>query len=407
MTSFLQLQAQPFSLAGAGALIGDTSIVLKSFKDIGGTNITMTDLGSVGYMTLEPGNGTLEEQISFTGVTQNANGTATLTGVKTVLFKSPYTETSGLAKTHAGSTTAILSNTAGYYQQFVHRDNAETILGEKTFTSTAIAKYDSHPTFTTDTEIIDKKYADDLAIAGSPLATSSVYGLSKLSLDPATPATPIAVGDNDTRVPTQGENDALVGTSGTPSSTNKYVTNDDTSATATNNKCVRGNGSAKIDTGWINTGTSANQIVQLDSSAKLPAIDGSALTAVSSYSSGLTTRDAETASGTQTIAHGLGVIPKKVTLFATRNTNASPDRSHGTYDTFGQHCIWYETAQANGSGVSNSFAISIISTSTSDGYYSTGVVSVDATNITITWTRTQYGVGGGTTTYQILWEAFK
>ena len=38
--------------------------------------------------------------------------------------------------------------------------------------------------------------------------------------------TPFFVSDTDPRVPTQGENDALVGTSGTPSSSNKYTTND-------------------------------------------------------------------------------------------------------------------------------------------------------------------------------------
>ena len=36
------------------------------------------------------------------------------------------------------------------------------------------------------------------------------------------------VTNDDARIPTQGENDALAGTSGTPSSSNKFVTNDDT-----------------------------------------------------------------------------------------------------------------------------------------------------------------------------------
>ena len=82
---FKYVQAQPFSLAGAGAITGDVTLTLKSFKTIDGVNLAMTDFGSVGFGTLEPGNGTLEEQISFTGATQNANGTATLTGIKSVL----------------------------------------------------------------------------------------------------------------------------------------------------------------------------------------------------------------------------------------------------------------------------------------------------------------------------------
>lgn len=61
-------------------------------------------------------------------------------------------------------------------------------------------------------------------------ATSLVYGATRLSLDPATAATPIAVGDNDGRVPTQAENDALQQISGqaAPSDTNRYVTDQDT-----------------------------------------------------------------------------------------------------------------------------------------------------------------------------------
>lgn len=39
--------------------------------------------------------------------------------------------------------------------------------------------------------------------------------------------TPVAVGANDTRLPTQDENDAFAGTSGTPSGSNKFVTNSD------------------------------------------------------------------------------------------------------------------------------------------------------------------------------------
>jgi len=118
MATFHQVQTDPYSLSGAGAVIGATSIVLQSFKTIDGVNLAMTDFGSVGYGTLDPGNDSMEEQISFSGVVQNSNGTATLTGVKSVLFVSPYTESSGLVKTHAGATPFVISNTAGFYNQF-------------------------------------------------------------------------------------------------------------------------------------------------------------------------------------------------------------------------------------------------------------------------------------------------
>ncbi len=126
-TLFKYVQVQDFSLAGAGAVAGGTTLTLKSFRTIDGVLLTMNDFGAIGFGTLEPGNGTQEEQISFTGVVQNASGTATLTGVKNVLFINPYTATSGLSKTHAGSTPFIISNTAGFYDQFAAKNNDEVI----------------------------------------------------------------------------------------------------------------------------------------------------------------------------------------------------------------------------------------------------------------------------------------
>jgi len=174
--SFHPLQADTFSLAGSGVSIGDTVMNLKSFTDINGSTIAMSDLGSIAYMTLEPGNGTQEEQISFTGVTQNADGSAQLTGIKTVLFKTPYTETSGFAKTHAGSVSAVLSNTAGFYHQFTAKDNDEVITGTWTFNNFPITP-------------------------SNTVATPSVLGVSKLSTAAVSTASPIVVGDNDYRVP--------------------------------------------------------------------------------------------------------------------------------------------------------------------------------------------------------------
>lgn len=129
MANFNFAQLDPFSLSGAGAVSGATTITLKSFQTIDGVNLAMSDFGSKGFGTLEPGNGNLEEQIYFTGVTQNSNGTATLTGVNSVTFTSPYTATSGLLKTHAGSTTFIISNTSGYYNEFGVKENNEVLGG--------------------------------------------------------------------------------------------------------------------------------------------------------------------------------------------------------------------------------------------------------------------------------------
>lgn len=87
-------------------------------------------------------------------------------------------------------------------------------------------------TYTLSTLTVDAQGRLTSASSGSagavPDASTTVKGASKASVAPASSTNPIFVGDNDPRVPSQGENDALVGTSGTPSSTNKYVTNADT-----------------------------------------------------------------------------------------------------------------------------------------------------------------------------------
>lgn len=64
-------------------------------------------------------------------------------------------------------------------------------------------------------------------ILSIPDASSIQKGITKLSVAPAIPTEPVAVGSNDARVPTQDENNALVGTAGLPSSINKYVTDQD------------------------------------------------------------------------------------------------------------------------------------------------------------------------------------
>ncbi len=183
--NFKPLQAQSFLLSGAGAVSGATSITLSSFTQIDGTLIAMSDLGTKAFVTLEPGNGTLEEQVSFTGVTQNANGTATLTGVSNVLFAYPYTETSGLSKTHAGSTTIVLSNTSGFYSQMVSKNDDAVITGQYQFptggNANAPTSGASYTAPTNDLEYASKKYVDDVSIVGAANATTSTQGLVQLA----------------------------------------------------------------------------------------------------------------------------------------------------------------------------------------------------------------------------------
>ncbi len=263
---FKYAQLQNFSLAGAGAVAAATSVILKSFKTIDGVALTMTNFGVIGYGTLEPGNGTLEEQISFSGVTQNANGTATLTGVKSVLFIAPYTESSGLAKTHAGNTTFIISNTAGYYDKLTSKLDDETITGDWNFQT--VSPVTADVTSSDTTRAANVAYVNSVVTSGAPNASTTTKGLvqeatvaqinsgtgsgstgAKLFASPADLASSIY----GIQLPSSGQKDALVGTSGTPGTSNKYVTNSDTAVTSTANAVVRANASGLIDSSFLSS----------------------------------------------------------------------------------------------------------------------------------------------------------
>lgn len=142
----------------------------------------MANFGDVGFGTLEPGGSTQEEQISFTGITQNSNGTATLTGVKTVLFISPYTQTAGLAKSHVGGATFVISNTAGFYDKLSAKSDDETITGLWQFPNGANTPIlgTSYVAPTIQYQVASKGYVDAVAISGAPNASTSVQGLVQL-----------------------------------------------------------------------------------------------------------------------------------------------------------------------------------------------------------------------------------
>lgn len=69
---------------------------------------------------------------------------------------------------------------------------------------------------------------DTIVAAGVPLATTTVFGRSKLSVAPVDAADPIVVGDNDTRLPSADLQAAQAGGGdfGTPSGSNKFLTED-------------------------------------------------------------------------------------------------------------------------------------------------------------------------------------
>lgn len=115
-----------------------TSITLSSFAEpVSGILYTMTYLNSsIEYATIQPGTSN-SEFISFSGITQNSDGSATLTGITRGLGRSyPYTASTTLQQPHSGRSVLILSNPPQLTNQYFNLSNANTALGTSTFSAT-------------------------------------------------------------------------------------------------------------------------------------------------------------------------------------------------------------------------------------------------------------------------------
>lgn len=516
-------QLQPFTLAGSGNAIGDTTLVLSSFNDIKGVALTMASFGSKGYGTLEPANGTQEESMSFTGITPNANGTVTLTGVSTVLFLQPFTETSGLTIQHPGGATFIISNTSAYENQNSIVGDNETITGLWTFPNNANTPQlgASYVAPTLPNQIISKQYADNLAIAGAPNASTSVQGLvqlptnaqvlsktatgstgAKLALTPdlqastllsdyvidtgtanayaITPSpaiTAYAVGQifsfkathtntgastlNVNALGTKNifkngqfalvagdiKNGAIVqveydgtqfqlvspsslspisqtgaeiyasSTTGTTAYIVGYtpaVTQYVTGLTLNFKTDTNSQGGATLNVNSLGAKSivkNVNQTLNLGdikaSQVSTVIYDGTNFQLMSkpnvalTFNSGQTTYDTSTASGTQTIAHGLNGTPNRIKLTGYQS-NGGLGVTTGTYDGITNHCVassYFSAAQYNNN--SDSYAIYFRMSVSGTEASQTGVVTVNATNISIAWTKLNSPTG----TALIFWEA--
>lgn len=157
----------------------NTSIQLSSFLEpISGTPLTMAYMNTdVGYGTLDPQSSTRKEFISFTGVTQNADGTATLTGVTRGLsFNYPYTASSSLRLSHPGQSIFILSDSPQLFNEYTKRRTNEYITGQWGFGVAATSSDECN----TSVEYCTKAYIDAGLNQGA--ATSTEYNLGIVEL---------------------------------------------------------------------------------------------------------------------------------------------------------------------------------------------------------------------------------
>lgn len=131
----------------------------------------------------------------------------------------------------------------------------DLINGNTQFDADNIMEYDAEPSFTTaSNEICTVKFAEDQANAGAADMSTTQKGIAeeatqaeidadtaaggtgaRLAINPST----LATSKYGTQLPSSDEKDALAGTSGTPSTSNKYVTADDVTEANTASKIAR------------------------------------------------------------------------------------------------------------------------------------------------------------------------
>jgi len=162
-----------------------TTITLTSFLEpVSNIPYTMSYINTdIIYGTIAPSTGN-SEFISATGITQNANGTATLTGVLRGLSKTPGTggcvASTTLSRSWPGQTQFILSNSPCFYSEFAVKQNDEDITGTWTFASTSAPKYDA--TYTASgNEFVSFTQLNNTAIQGASTSTEANLGVVELA----------------------------------------------------------------------------------------------------------------------------------------------------------------------------------------------------------------------------------
>lgn len=145
---------------------------------------TMSYLNSsIEYATIAPQT-SQSEFISFTGITQNNDGSATLTGVQRGLDRSyPYTASTTLTLPHAGQSRLILSNPPQVYNSYGALANPNTWVAVNTFGSTTPPAYDFDPVWANfSTQIFaDVSYVNSVVAAGAANGSETVKGIYQLA----------------------------------------------------------------------------------------------------------------------------------------------------------------------------------------------------------------------------------
>jgi len=181
----LAVAGETYFLGGSGINSSQTTVDLTKFgyTKPNGTyqTFTMTNFGDLGCGTLQPGNSSgKQEFVSFTGITQNSNGTAQLTGASRGLERfDPYAASTTLRTSHAGGTKFVVANSPPcFYENYMTLKNDEAVVGLKTFNTILPT---SSITATATDQFTIKGYVDDVANQGAATSTETNGGIVELA----------------------------------------------------------------------------------------------------------------------------------------------------------------------------------------------------------------------------------
>jgi len=148
--------------------------------DLNGVALTMASFGSTPVLTVDPGILGAEEIESFTGLVNNGNNTATLTGLTRDLSSQyPYT-TLGVGQSHGAGATVVFSNSPQIYSRLAAPENDNVWTGLQTFSITNPPTYNGSPTLS-GYDFVDYQTLLNTAISGAATSTENNLGLVQLA----------------------------------------------------------------------------------------------------------------------------------------------------------------------------------------------------------------------------------
>lgn len=216
-------------------IIADFDTTTDSTINIGGTTLTLDSIIDNDGTTLPNGRYffTLDLWVKREYISGDIIGKA-VSNIKHISRQG--VESTGVTIQHNRGVACVISG-------FPHLVAIQKLIeGSVDLNSLTPIKYDWTATISNANHIATKAYTDSKTYTTPTTdASTSVFGVRKVSVAPVSATNPIEVTTTDPRIPTQGENDAMVGTSGTPSSSNKYATQTDTQFTG------------NLETSWAQT----------------------------------------------------------------------------------------------------------------------------------------------------------